>query len=115
MFLELMVGRQALAQAPPAHSSPSSLTPPQWVWPGSSLSAYLAGSAISLRCSAPASPNTSRSTATPACVSPCSGRPVARMGSLGPVLHVLCQWDPAAQPEVQRGGPSLGHVYGCPH
>ena len=102
-------GRQAQAQAPPAPSSPPSSTPLQWVWPRSNLNA------ISLQGFAATHPHTPCSTATPACVSPCSGRPVARMGSLGPMFHVLCQRDPAAQPEVQRGRPSLGHMCRGPH
>lgn len=82
----------------------------------SGLTEWPAGSAISLWNSPlPTSPPTFCSTATPACVSPCSGRPVARMGSLGPMLVILCQWDPAAQPEVQCGGSSLGYVRRCPH
>lgn len=52
MFLELVAGRQAQAQAPPAPSSPPSSTPLQWVWPYSNLNA------ISLRCSALTHPHT---------------------------------------------------------
>lgn len=68
VFLELVAGRQAQAQAPPARYSPPFIHPSPvglaWL-----KSECLAGSAISLRCSAPTRPHTSCSMATPACVS----------------------------------------------
>lgn len=113
VVLELVTVRQKEAQSPPTHSRPLHMPSSDGlVWPRSE---WPSDTAISLWNPVPTSPPTFCSTATPACVSPCSGRPVARMGSLGPMLFILCQRNPAAQPEVQCGWSSLGHMHRCPH